>query len=211
MNKITGFEDTIRWYNENAEEYASKIESRANEIHLDEFVKTIGEKGRVLDAGCAGGRDCGELKSRGMDVVGVDISSGLIEYAKKHHPDIEFHEGSFLNLPFEDGVFSGVWSRASLLHLETIEEVRQALREFNRVLRVEGILFIFVKQQLGEEKTSVVSDTLSGHERFFRWFNKEEIIGLLEETGFSMVKIEDNLTTDRKELKWILGLAKKTQ
>lgn len=209
MSKITGFEDTIRWYNKNAEQYASKIESRAMPAHLDEFTEIVGVGGKILDAGCAGGRDCEEFKKRGFETIGIDISSGIIKYAKKYHPDIEFHEGNFLSLPFEDDAFGGVWSCASLLHLETISEVKQALKEFSRVLQTGGVLFIFVKQQLGEEKTSVISDTLSGHKRFFRWFNKDEIQDLLKEAGFSIIKLKDDCVTGRKELKWIYGLAKK--
>ena len=99
--------------------------------------------------------------------IGIDLSKSLIEIARNKHPDIEFRQGNILNLPFEDESFDGVWTHASLVHLETTEEVVRALREFNRVLKPGGVMHVFVKQQLGNEKTSVVSDTLSGHERFF--------------------------------------------
>ena len=74
--------------------------------------------------------------------IGIDLSKSLIEIARNKHPDIEFRQGNILNLPFEDESFDGVWAHASLVHLETTEEVVRALREFNRVLKPGGVMLI---------------------------------------------------------------------
>jgi ubiquinone/menaquinone biosynthesis C-methylase UbiE len=174
-NEVRGFSDTIAWYDANAEKYAINIESFPSGDLLDRFAKAVGRGGKVLDAGCAAGRDCGLLKDRGLVPAGIDLSEPLIEIARNKHPDIEFRQGNILNLPFEDESFDGVWAHASLVHFETTEEVVKALREFNRVLKPDGVIHVFVKQQLGDEKTSVVSDKLSGHDRFFQWFTGDEV------------------------------------
>ena len=139
------------------------------------------------------------------------MSKSLLAVARKKHPDIQFKYANFLNLPFKDETFDGVWAHASLLHLETTEEVSQAIKEFHRVLKQDGVIHVFAKQQQGEEKTEVVSDTLSGHDRFFQWFTKDEIKSLLEDTGFTLQLIEDNHKdpADREEVKWIVALARK--
>lgn len=211
MSKVKGFEDTINWYDANAEHYAKNIETVSNPELLDEFAKVVGGDRKVLDAGCAGGRDSRLLKDLGLKPIGVDLSKSLLEVARGKHSDIEFKYGNFLNLPFEDEVFDGVWAHASLLHFETTNDVRKALQEFSRVLKQGGVIHIFVKQQLGKEKTAVVSDKLSKHDRFFQWFTKNEVGILLEEVGFIIIDLKDNYPdpADREEVKWVLALARK--
>ena len=97
------------------------------------------------------------------------MSKSLIAKAKEQHSDITFIQADFLDLPFEDNFFHGLWAHASLLHFEQPSQVEKALSEFNRVLTKNGLIHVFVKQQLGEEKTSVVVDTLSNHPRFFQF------------------------------------------
>ena len=40
-------------------------------------------RGRVLDVGCGGGRLCLEAQSRGLEVVGIDISPGAVEACRR--------------------------------------------------------------------------------------------------------------------------------
>lgn len=211
MSTIKGFTDTIAWYDANAQQYAANIQSFPNDALLAKFSELVGDSGHVLDAGCAAGRDTKLLHDRGLHVVGIDLSQSLLEIAREKYPEIEFVAGNFLNLPFADASFAGVWAHASLLHLETVTEVEVALGEFNRVLKANGVLHVFVKQQLGAEKTSVVSDAFSNHDRFFQWFTLAEIQELLQKAGFTILEIQDNLPDPggRAEVKWINAFARK--
>ena len=209
---IKGFKDTIAWYNANAAQYAANIGKIPSQELLDRFAEAVGKGGQVLDAGCAAGRDCALLKDRGLVPIGIDLSNPLIHIARQEHPDIEFKQGDFRQLPFEDASFDGVWAHASLLHFETTADVVKALQEFNRVLKPNGIIHVSVKQQAGAAKTSVVSDKISGHDRFFQWFTKDEIQQLLANTGFTIIDIQDNYKDPgrRDEILWVVALAKKT-
>ena len=203
--KVTGLKETIDWYDNNADKYSSAVRN----IKFNENAKSLLNKiaiktARILDAGCGGGRDAATLASLGAHVTGVDISKGLISVAKKLYPEIEFVHGSFLELPFLNETFDGVWAHAALVHLETINDVRNTLKEFRRVLKAKGWVYIYVKEQLGTTKTEIISDTLSNHERFFRYYQKEELKELLAESGFrveEMVNEED--VHGRAEVKWI--------
>lgn len=212
-NEVKGFKDTIAWYDANAEKYAAAIEQFPSEELLDRFAKVVGGGGKVLDAGCAAGRDCRLLKDRGLVPIGIDLSEPLIAIARSKHPDIEFRQGNILNLPFEDEFFDGVWAHASLVHFETTEDVVKALKEFNRILKPNGIIHVFVKQQSGKEKTSVISDKLSGHDRFFQWFTKHEVQQLLDKTGFAIIDLQGDYEdpAGRDEVKWVVALAKKSE
>src|SRR5579859_2041110 len=137
-----GFKETIDWYNANAAQYADATEHTFSLDQIDEFVSLLPKDGRVLDAGCGAGRDTHLLAERGLSVVGLDLSHGLLEEAKKRYPACEFREGSFLGIPYENSMFDGIWAQASLVHLETIRDVEKAMSEFGRVLKVGGILHV---------------------------------------------------------------------
>lgn len=209
-NTIQGFDDTIAWYNANAQKYAENIEDVPSLDYLDEFSDIVGKGTSVLDAGCASGRDTNLLHERGINAIGLDLSISLLNIARQRYPNLKFIEGNFLELPFQDTSFDGIWAHASLLHLESTEDVIKALSEFNRILKSGGVMHVFVKQQLGKDKTSIVSDKLSGHDRFFQWFSKNEMQNLLRKTQFAILKIEDNIPdpAGRNEVKWIRVLAK---
>jgi SAM-dependent methyltransferase len=52
------------------------------------------EPDNVLDAGCGTGRVAIELAARGIDVVGVDLDSAMLEQARAKAPDLQWVEGS---------------------------------------------------------------------------------------------------------------------
>ena len=132
--KITGFQDTIDWYKNNIQAYTKGYYKYGKGSEFKIFSEFIPKHGKVLDAGCAAGRDSKYLVEEGLDVSGVDLVEEFVEKAKQHVPEGKFLKASFLNLPFGDSVFDGVWSNASLLHFESVEDVKKALREFYRVL-----------------------------------------------------------------------------
>lgn len=213
QNKV-GFKETLQWYEENADNYANKIIKKQNSFLINRFLELLPKQGTILDAGCAAGRDCQIFKERDFLPTGIDAVESLIKIAKKNNPDIKYIHGDFSDLPFSDSSFDGIWSHASLLHLETIEDVNKALKEFCRVLKNGGIAHIFVKKQLGREKTSHVSQEYSGDfSRFFRWFNKKELTTLLKEAGFEIIRFDDNYVAKdgRKNIKWLAALVKKTK
>jgi len=209
--KIIGFKDTIDWYDNNSKQYSDGLHTTFPTASFETFLKYIKSGDYVLEAGCGPGRETKQFSLRGIKTIGVDISEGLITIAKKNNPETEYILCNFLQLPFSKETFDGVWAHASLVHLETIDEVKQALKEFYRVLKKDGYVLIKVKEQVGNEKTAVVSDTLSKHERFFRYYSREEMMNLVTEAGF---KIVDNLIQEddhgRKEVSWIQIIAQKS-
>ena len=212
--KIKGFKDTIKWYDKNAKYYAKATLSDNATDQINEFLSNIPKGGKILDAGCGGGRDTNIFAEEGYNAVGIDISSGLLKEAKSRYPHIKFIKGDFLDLPFSNNTFAGVWAHASLVHLETVDDVEKALSEFRRVLKQGGTIHILVKAQKGKDKTAVVTDKLSKHNRFFQYFTKREIEGLLTKQEFRIIKMDQYKETDtnpkgRSEVEWILALAKK--
>jgi ubiquinone/menaquinone biosynthesis C-methylase UbiE len=208
--KVKGFADTIDWYNNNARIYAETTYKVAPIMLIDIFVKMLPESPAILDAGCGPGRDSAILRKKRAEVYGIDISEGLLKIAREKNREINFVYGNFLALPFNDNSFDGVWAHAALVHLETIEDVKKSLQEFHRVLKNKGILHIYVKAQTGSEKTAVVTDVVSHHDRFFRYYTKEEMKGYIEKLGFKIrqLTIEED-GHGRNEVRWISIFAEK--
>ena len=84
---------------------------------------------RVLDAGCGTGHISIELAKRGAQVLGVDISTNLIEVAKARIPmslteKIQFESGDMLSS--EHGKFDYVIAMDSLIHYG-VKDITEAL------------------------------------------------------------------------------------
>jgi SAM-dependent methyltransferase len=52
---------------------------------------------KILDIGCGTGHHVSSLGSKGLDVLGIDISPSMIEKAKTNFPDYKFNVGDALN------------------------------------------------------------------------------------------------------------------
>lgn len=55
--------------------------------------------GVVVDAGCGTGRIARYLTDDGLDVLGVDVAAGMIDEARRAHPDIAFDVAELTSLP----------------------------------------------------------------------------------------------------------------
>ncbi len=202
---------TIQWYDKNASEYAERVDNINTSLQISKFCSYLKEGADlVLDAGCGSGRDAFNLHQQGLRVFGVDISTGLLRYAKSKYPDIDFIHADLRDLPFKDNLFSGVWCQAALLHLPEIRDVKTTLEEFYRVLAADGVLYVSVKKKLKKIDAEFVRDSLSGAERFFRYFSLEEILQLLQEAGFQILAEDERKSHSRPEsVVWIQVFARK--
>lgn len=205
---------TTSWYNSNVEHFATQSDKYPPHSQINDFVRLLPKNAYVLDAGCGPGRDTNLLSQRGLEVTGIDLSEGLIEYAKKRFPALEFKQGSFLELPFGNESFDGVWAHASLVHLESVDEVKTALKEFARVLKNKGVIHIMVKAQLDEDKFKTVNDKRNRSERFFQFYTQEELKKCAHAAGLREVKMYQFADADSKQkydnpVEWIVFLGEK--
>lgn len=99
--------------------------------------------GRVLDLGCGTGRTTSVLVGDGFDVVGLDVSPGMVDAATDLVPDATYLTASATDVPFADGAFDHVlFSYNGLDYVPTEEGRRRALAEVHRVLADDG-RFVF--------------------------------------------------------------------
>lgn len=107
---------------------------------LEGFVELAGV-GTIADVGCGPGHVTRFLAARHPDVIGVDLSPGMITVARERAPELAFVVGSMLQLPVEDSAWAGAVALYSIIHLVRQERV-SAWREFARALRVRGWLLV---------------------------------------------------------------------
>ncbi len=212
--KINGYKDTIKWYDQNAEKYLHNPLAGAPSDEIEAFVKLLPKGARVLDVGCGPGIDANTLFSHGLQVTGIDLSGEMVRVAKKSFPRITFIQADMLRLPFEKESFAGLWAHAALVHFETMTEVLTALKESTRVLTAGGVIHITVKAKSGDKETAIVTDKLSQHERFFRYFTVEQINQMFPGERWGILQLDkyreiDKNSNGRSEVEWILVLARK--
>ena len=91
--------------------------------------------GRALDAACGTGRHARRLVELGHEVVGVDLSPGMLHVARASVPGATFLDGDLRALPLEDESVDLVVSGLALAHLP---DLAGAVAEIGRVLRPGG-------------------------------------------------------------------------
>lgn len=94
---------------------------------------------RVLDACCGTGDLALAAHAEGGRVTGLDFSAPMLERARRKSTEIEWVQGDLLALPFEDASFDAVTVGFGV---RNVEDLRGALSELRRVLRIGGRLAI---------------------------------------------------------------------
>ena len=111
------------------------------------------ELDRIVDVACGTGDMMDFWQSRAgkssviiKEVVGVDPSVGMVDVAKKKYPKFNYHISKATEIPLED-------SSADFLSItygiRNVVERQEALKEFNRVLKKDGLVVIleFMKNE----------------------------------------------------------------
>lgn len=171
-------------YSNYALEWAKHVRSGKNIAH--EYVekpamyaKLPKLKGKdVLAVGCGTGEECQYLKSLGANrVVGIDLSEGLIAYAKESYPELDFQVMDMEKLEFEAESFDLVYSSLVLHYVESWEAT---LRSVSQVLKTDG-KFLFSTHHpatwgAGRTRVDGVRTSLLGYKKFKETGNFE-IVG----------------------------------
>jgi ubiquinone/menaquinone biosynthesis C-methylase UbiE len=184
--------------------YAAANEAMPDDLvcGMARFLSLMGGRGPVLDIGCGAGRDMAWIERvSGLDVVGVDLSAGMLAQARRSA------RGPLLRMDMRrlacaDAAFRGVWCCAALLHVPR-SDITGALGEIRRVLAPEGALFLAVQEGSGEgwEEGAHYGPKV---ERYFARYSVEDLCGLLMGAGLRPEHVWFNQTGARR---WINVLA----
>ncbi|HET6705087.1 class I SAM-dependent methyltransferase [Amycolatopsis sp.] len=141
---MTWLTDTATSYDTVAESYAEFVsDALEKQPYLKAALTLFAAQvdGPALDVGCGPGHFTAYLASLGVDAAGIDLSPGMIDLARRSHPELRFEVGSMTDLAQPGASVAGVLAFWSLIHIPD-EAVPVALGHFHRVLRPGGVLVI---------------------------------------------------------------------
>lgn len=163
----------------------------------DLFASAEPPAGLVLDLGCGPGLDGPGLLERGFDLVGLDIIPAFLRHAAVE-PAFAGRVvcGDLKALPCRCGIFAGVWADGSLHHVAKAD-LGHALKEIHGVLAPGGVLFASVERGAGE--TLVAPSRGLEHERFYAYYEPEEMRDAVSAAGFTLIEMIVSGRTDQSE------------
>lgn len=192
----------IDTYNKYAKVYADRHADKILQFQLNEFLSSLPGK-KILDVGCGPGRDTQYFKDDGFDVLGIDVSDGLLAEAKSRCPSCNFQKMDMLELSLPENSFDGVWMMASLSDVPKKDVIR-VLENLNRVLRSSGVIYIAVKEGDGEKL--IEKKQYENSPRFYSFYRKQELEDYLKKANF---KVISSTVSEDEGTRWVEITSKK--
>ncbi|MES2223573.1 MAG: class I SAM-dependent methyltransferase [Patescibacteria group bacterium] len=124
------YQQTVEVYNRLGKKYLDASKKLVVPARLP-FTNSFLKQSLILDVGCGGGRDSKFFVKNGLRVIGIDVSSVLINEAKKEVSKTVFKCEDILKSKFPNNHFDGIWAQAVLLHLKRTD-VPKAIKNFIR-------------------------------------------------------------------------------
>jgi ubiquinone/menaquinone biosynthesis C-methylase UbiE len=129
-----------------ADEYARHLYSELDNKPLDRELLTrlatrVKGKGAICDMGCGPGHIARFLHDQQTNVFGLDLSSRMIEEARRLNPEISFRQGNMLALDLPDTSLAGIAAFYAIVNLPR-QALPQVFREMARVLKPDGLLLL---------------------------------------------------------------------
>jgi SAM-dependent methyltransferase len=174
---------TVRSYDIIANDYAEGFAAELAEkplwrAMLRVFAETT--TGPIADIGCGTGHSTAFLHELGADVSGIDPSTGMIETARRLHPDLRFELGSMTALDLPDESLGGVLGGYSIIHLDPAD-LPAAFAEFHRVLRPGSRLLLAF--QVGEQPLHLTEAFGHSVDLTFHRHAPQHVTALLADAG----------------------------
>ncbi|HMA78674.1 MAG TPA: class I SAM-dependent methyltransferase [Candidatus Paceibacterota bacterium] len=177
-------------YNQAALKYREKYDKipvRVEDVDVAlNFIDS--ELPRVVEIGCAYGREASYILSKTTDYIGVDISDVYIEMARKELPGVTFVQADVMDYDWP-GNIDVIYAFASLLHLNK-NEMMTVVRSAAKSLKSGGVFFLSLKR--GHRYLEKLID--DGHsKRLFYYYTRDTINDLTPNTLAEVYYAEQNL------------------
>lgn len=147
---------------------------------IEAEIPKVNKKLLALDSGCGTGVITDELNNKGYSVVGVDISSKMLQFAHKSDADRKYQLANSLDIPYEDEYFDLVCSRGVLISHVGKKYTELFINEHKRVLKQNG-MFVFDFITKFQDSESIKKKNKAS-------FSFKSISAILTDHGFKVLK-----------------------
>jgi ubiquinone/menaquinone biosynthesis C-methylase UbiE len=179
-------ETTRESYEATAEAFACNVAELAPRESIVRFSKLLPPKAKIIDIGSGSGRDAKIFSDLGVDVVGIDFCSNLIQHARKHATLAEFHVMDIEAISFPPASFDGAWAGCSLIHIPK-KNIVNVLNKIHFILKDKGYFYLTIKKGTGE---GLENDIRYGNcKKFWSYFEEDELKLILEQSNFKILEL----------------------
>ncbi|KAK5662447.1 hypothetical protein OQA88_8358 [Cercophora sp. LCS_1] len=140
---------------------------------------------KIIDLGCGTGSPvCSTLSEAGHDVLGIDISSAMIEAARSRAPKARFEKRDTRDFNPGEDVYDVVTIYFSLIAGVSQDEIRGTIKKVYGMLK-QGGLFVFATVPLDAENVDI---QWMGNPVTVSSLAHEDIVATITGAGFEVVK-----------------------
>jgi SAM-dependent methyltransferase len=199
---------TIFYYDKYAKDLVKRYESANVDKIQQLLLEVFPNNSNLLEIGCGSGRDANFMFENNYKITAIDASKEMILEAKKIHPLLK----NFLyvmtipdELSFKNNSFDGVYSIATLMHLEE-KEIVKSIKKIYDILKDKGI-FLF---SVSLERDDINKKFKDSKGRHFTTISKNKWLQLCNHIGFKTLKTvitDDGL--DRSGIVWLTCIMEK--
>ncbi len=158
------------------------------------FCSYLPKHGLILDLGSGTGLPYDKMFiERGFNVVGIDISSEMIEIARRNVPQAEFTELSMTEIDYENE-FDGVFSSYSMLLLDPTS-FKDVAKEIVRALKKDGVFYVSLNEpwEEGADVDAEVIVEIMGETMYSRAYIIDDVLDAFTPLGLNLVKFNRHI------------------
>lgn len=187
--------EIIETYDIIAPRYSDKYDSETKDNNLlDSFLSHIkSSNARILDLGSGTGRTSGYIKSKKPDflTLGIDISDGMLEIARKNFHDLEFQKGDITMFDSSPESFDAVIAQSSLFHLDK-EELEKLTHKIYSMLKDGGVFGILMQTTEEYKCVSLPEPLMPELTMHLCFYSEKDLEEILLNSGFKIAIKQKN-------------------
>lgn len=202
---MTSGKQTIDYYDVEADVYDSVryggrkgrlVDGFHKRVLSEQLLQHLAPEARVIEIGCGTGRLTRHVLDTGINVTGLDISSGMLRVARQRlrGNKVSLLSGSLDSLPFAADEFDAAYA---ILVLNLIPDLNGSLVELARVIKPGGHLLFnlpnlssmyFAGGLYVNLRGKTVTRNQAGY-RYSHWYHPGKVANMLDDAGFELLSI----------------------
>lgn len=181
----------ISAYDSLAEEYEQNVEYKSTytQRNVNFLFKLIGvEEPKILDLGCGIGYSSYLLQQKSNDIVAVDSSPSMLNYAKRRSKGIKFLQGNILDRSILGNyVFDAIFAQ-EIIHLFDYEDAQNILAHWLKILTPNGVCLIVINDSREDAHGFFKKKSYSSKpSRFKVYWTRDKFVSFVKKSGFDVI------------------------